>query len=84
MSVSVQTGRSSCRVSVTEAVLSGQDFKKQGMGNGREFMQTKAITGTKTDKRDEFLRMIEDCMNGQIDVVITNQFPDSPEILWTH
>lgn len=29
------------------------------------------ITGTKTDKRDEFLRMIEDCMNGQIDVVIT-------------
>lgn len=29
------------------------------------------ITGTKIDKRDEFLRMIEDCMNGQIDVVIT-------------
>lgn len=29
------------------------------------------ITGTKTNKRDEFLRMIDDCMNGLIDIVIT-------------
>lgn len=29
------------------------------------------ITGTKTNKRDEFLRMIDDCLNGQIDVVLT-------------
>lgn len=29
------------------------------------------ITGTKTNKRDEFLRMIDDCMNGFIDIVIT-------------
>lgn len=29
------------------------------------------ITGTKTDKRDEFLRMINDCNNGEIDIVIT-------------
>ena len=30
-----------------------------------------AITGTKTDKRDHFLKMIDDCKNGLIDVVIT-------------
>ncbi len=29
-----------------------------------------AITGTKTDKRDDFNRMINDCMNGDIDVII--------------
>ena len=29
------------------------------------------ITGTKTNKRDEFLRMIDDCMNGLVDIVIT-------------
>ena len=29
------------------------------------------ITGTKTTKRDEFLRMIDDCMNGLVDIVIT-------------
>ena len=29
------------------------------------------ITGTKTKKRDNFLKMIEDCMNGMIDVVMT-------------
>lgn len=30
-----------------------------------------AITGTKTAKRDGFLNMIRDCMNGQIDVILT-------------
>lgn len=29
-----------------------------------------AITGTKTDKRDDFNRMINDCMNGEIDLII--------------
>lgn len=29
------------------------------------------ITGTKTNKRDEFLCMIDDCMNGLVDIVIT-------------
>ena len=29
------------------------------------------ITGTKTNKRDEFLRIIDDCMNGLVDIVIT-------------
>lgn len=30
-----------------------------------------AISGTKTTKRDGFLSMIDDCMNGLIDVVLT-------------
>ena len=30
-----------------------------------------AITGTQTKKRDDFNRMIEDCMRGKIDMVIT-------------
>ena len=30
-----------------------------------------AITGTKTDKRDNFQRLINDCLNGKIDMVIT-------------
>lgn len=29
-----------------------------------------AVTGTKTDKREDFNRMINDCMNGEIDLVI--------------
>jgi len=29
------------------------------------------ITGTNTKKRDEFNRMIEDCMEGKIDMIIT-------------
>ena len=29
------------------------------------------ITGTKTNKRDNFLKLIEDCMNGMIDIVMT-------------
>ena len=31
----------------------------------------KAITGTKVDKREEFLRLIQDCMDGKIDMIIT-------------
>lgn len=30
-----------------------------------------AITGTKTVKREGFLNMIKDCMNGQIDIILT-------------
>ena len=30
----------------------------------------KAITGTKIDKRDEFQRIIQDCMDGKIDMII--------------
>lgn len=30
-----------------------------------------AITGTKVDKREQFQRMIQDCMDGRIDVIMT-------------
>ena len=30
-----------------------------------------AITGTKVDKREQFQRMIQDCMDGKIDVIMT-------------
>lgn len=35
----------------------------------------KAITGTKVDKRDEFQRLIQDCMDGKIDLVIAKSIP---------
>ncbi|MFU0788919.1 MAG: recombinase family protein [Virgibacillus proomii] len=39
-----------------------------------------AITGTQTIKRENFQRMINDCMNGDIDMVIQNQYLDLQEI----
>ena len=38
------------------------------------------ITGTNTKKRDEFNRMIEECMAGNIDMIITKSISDLPEI----
>ena len=35
-----------------------------------EVYADEAITGTKTDKRTDFNRMINDCMNGDIDLII--------------
>lgn len=35
----------------------------------------RAITGTKVDKRDEFQRLIQDCTNGKIDLVIAKSIP---------
>ena len=35
----------------------------------------KAITGTKIDKRDEFQRIIQDCMDGKIDMIIAKSIP---------
>ena len=35
----------------------------------------KAITGTKIDKRDEFQRLIQDCMDGKIDMIIAKSIP---------
>lgn len=32
-----------------------------------------AITGTKTVKRDGFLKMIDDCMAGMVDVILTKK-----------
>lgn len=35
----------------------------------------KAITGTKTDKREEFQKLIQDCLDGKIDMVIAKSIP---------
>ena len=35
----------------------------------------KAITGTKVDKRENFQRLIQDCMEGKIDMVIAKSLP---------
>ena len=35
----------------------------------------KAITGTKTDKRESFQKLINDCLDGQIDMVIAKSIP---------
>ena len=35
----------------------------------------KAITGTKVDKREEFQRLIQDCMDGKIDMIIAKSLP---------
>ena len=40
------------------------------MGAGRIYADD-GITGTNTKKREEFNRMIQDCMDGKIDMIIT-------------
>lgn len=35
----------------------------------------KAITGTKVDKREDFQRLIQDCLDGKIDMVIAKSLP---------
>ena len=35
----------------------------------------KAITGTKADKREEFQKLIQDCLAGKIDMVIAKSIP---------
>ena len=35
----------------------------------------KAITGTKTDKREEFQLLIQECLSGNIDLVIAKSIP---------
>ena len=35
----------------------------------------RAITGTKVDKREEFQRLIQDCMDGKIDLILAKSIP---------
>lgn len=42
------------------------------------------ITGTSIQKRDDFNRMIEDCKNGKIEMIITKSVSRLHEILWIH
>ena len=41
------------------------------------------ISGTNTKKREEFNRMIDECMAGHIDMVITSLLAGLPETRWT-
>ena len=40
------------------------------------------ITGTSTCRRKDFLRMIRQCRQGKIDMILPNRSPASPEIRW--
>ena len=48
----------------TELIKNNKDWIFSGI------YADKAITGTKVDKRDEFQRLIQDCMDGKIDMII--------------
>ena len=41
------------------------------------------ISGTNTKKREEFNRMISECMEGHIDMIIPSPSADLPVIPWT-
>ena len=52
----------------------------QGIIHHREWVMAgvyadKAITGTKVDKRENFQRLIDDCLDGKIDMVIAKSIP---------
>lgn len=53
----------------TELIQSNKEWIFSGIYADR------AITGTKVDKRDEFQRLIQDCMDGKIDMVIAKSIP---------
>ena len=53
----------------TELIQNNKDWIFSGI------YADKAITGTKVDKRDEFQRLIQDCMDGKIDMVIAKSLP---------
>jgi site-specific DNA recombinase len=79
-----------CRVS-TDSDEQKESFKSQvkyytDLINGNPDWENagiyadEAISGTKADKRPEFLRMISDCMAGKIDIVLTKSLsPLCPE-----
>jgi len=46
-----------------------------------EIFADEAKSGTQTKKRDEFLRMMKECENGNIDIIITSQSQGLQEIL---
>ena len=48
----------------TDLIKSNKEWEMAGV------YADKAITGTKVDKRENFQRLIEDCLDGKIDMVI--------------
>lgn len=70
-----------CRVSTDDAEQissynSQLEYYKDLINKNPEWVMVgiyadKAITGTKVDKRPDFMRMINDCLNDEIDMIIT-------------
>lgn len=53
----------------TDLIKSNKEWEMAGV------YADKAITGTKVDKRENFQRLIEDCLDGKIDMVIAKSIP---------
>lgn len=53
----------------TDLIKNNKDWVYAGVYADR------AITGTKVDKREEFQRLIHECMNGNIDLVLAKSIP---------
>lgn len=59
-----------------QSFQSQKEYYQEKISKNKEWVMVgiyadEAITGTKTVKRDGFLKMINDCMNGMIDVILT-------------
>jgi DNA invertase Pin-like site-specific DNA recombinase len=55
----------------TQVVITRSIFPKTQHGKFVGIYADDGVSGTGTKKREEFLRMIDDCMAGKIDMVIT-------------
>lgn len=59
-----------------QSFQSQKTYYQEKISKNREWVMVgiyadEAVTGTKTVKRDGFLKMINDCMSGMIDVILT-------------
>lgn len=59
-----------------ESFQSQKQYYQDKISENRDWVMVgiyadEAITGTKVDKREQFQRMIQDCMDGKIDVIMT-------------
>lgn len=59
-----------------ESFQSQKKYYQEKISENRDWVMVgiyadEAITGTKVDKREQFQRMIQDCLDGKIDVIIT-------------
>lgn len=59
-----------------ESFQSQKKYYQEKISENRDWVMVgiyadEAITGTKVDKREQFQRMIQDCLDGKIDVIMT-------------
>ena len=67
-----------------ESFQSQKQYYQDKISENRDWVMVgiyadEAITGTKVDKREQFQRMIQDCMDGKIDVIMTKSDINSHE-----